>query len=97
MDEQGQQLRYYKDPPVEGKKIKLRGTVDLAPIKEVRSSLAPKAPQYALDLVSDTHVYTVIASTKEEMIAWAVVLSKASKVEAASDSAANEVVKALGQ
>ena len=41
--------------------------------------------------------YLCTGGTKEEMIAWAVVLSKASKVEAASDSAANEVVKALGQ
>ena len=46
-------------------------------ITEVRASLAPKAPPHALDLVTDTHVYTVVPSTKEEQIAWAVVISRA--------------------
>ena len=46
-------------------------------ITEVRASLAPKAPPHALDLVTDTHIYTVVPSTKEEQIAWAVVISRA--------------------
>ena len=56
-------------------------------VREVRLSTAPKAPAFALDIVTDTHVYTLVAGNREEQIAWATVLTRAAGLQGSGPAA----------
>ena len=58
-------------------------------VKEVRSSMAPKAPPFSLDIVTNTHVYTLVAANREEQIAWATVLTRAAGIQGSGPAASS--------
>eukprot|EP00943_MAST-04B_sp_MAST-4B-sp1_P008447 g8447.t1 len=85
-------LKYYKENPdiLRQKKrnsiflvnsstnIKPKGVLSLKDenIQYVRKSEAPKAPPFSFDLVSSTKIFTLVATSLEEQIAWCTVLTR---------------------
>jgi hypothetical protein len=85
-------LKYYKENPdilLQKKRnsifrvdsntnVKPKGVLSLKDknIQYVRKSEAPKAPPFSFDLVSSTNIFTLIATSLEEQIAWCTVLTR---------------------
>ena len=83
-------LNYYKEKPEiirkqrrnslfrrSSKEIKPKGTLSLKNnVTFVRRSEAPKAPPFSFDLVSPTNIFTLVAGSLEEQIAWCTVMTR---------------------
>jgi len=79
-------LTYYKSDPKHAKTNwgrsapKPKGAIILNNILQVRPSLAPKAPEFSLDVLMSTgEVYILGCETAQEQMCWAVHLTRQSK------------------
>jgi hypothetical protein len=82
----GNNLFYYKSDPKTykstfGRKgLKPKGSIEMSNILIVRPSLAPKAPEFSIDIVMSTgEVYILGCETQQEQLAWGVHLTRAGK------------------
>eukprot|EP00929_Paragymnodinium_shiwhaense_P069842 TRINITY_DN35275_c0_g1_i1.p1 TRINITY_DN35275_c0_g1~~TRINITY_DN35275_c0_g1_i1.p1 ORF type:complete len:1107 (-),score=303.72 TRINITY_DN35275_c0_g1_i1:94-3414(-) len=53
------------------------GNLDLRKVETVRKSLAPEAPPFAVDLVTKTHVYTLVPTDKVDQLRWCLAIESA--------------------
>ena len=58
----GSIFRYFKSDVAMAKGKDPRGQIDLRTVTEVRHTQAPKAPKFAFDMVTPTHIFTVVPS-----------------------------------
>lgn len=70
LDRANHTLKYYKDEI----STEENGWIDLAQVREMRYSTVSDSPAFSLDLVSQDINYTVAASSKAELLRWAVAL-----------------------
>ena len=86
VDHERHKLRYFKsNPSLASKKrrlfrVKQRGEIDLRSVQAVRAARAAKAPEFALELVTEEKNYLVVPEGKQAYLRWAYKLAEAVKV-----------------